>query len=85
MRVIALAGQAERLSMTRLPVRLVEVRAQPLNRGPVRIGDASIGPDDPTIEPGQALRLRGDPWLDLSEVYVIVDRGGDAVQAVYIA
>jgi hypothetical protein len=38
---------------------------------------------DPGLDPGRAIGLRGDPSVDLSQVFVLVDAGGDGVEAIY--
>ena len=83
--VMADPQQPARLSPSALPVWFAVVRARASNRGLVHVGDASVGPGDPGLEPGRAVGLRGDPWVDLSQVFVLADIGGDSVEAVYAA
>lgn len=73
----------ERLSASALPVWFAVVRASANNRGLVHLGDASVTPGDPGLEPGRAVGMRGDSQLDLAEIFVLADVGGDGVEAVY--
>jgi hypothetical protein len=72
-----------RLSASALPVWFAVVRARRTNRGLVHLGDASVTPGDPGLEPGRTVGMRGDPQLDLAEVFMLADIGGDGVEAVY--
>lgn len=72
-----------RLSASALPVWFAVVRARRTNRGLVHLGDASVSPGDPGLEPGRAVGIRGDPELDLAEVFIMADIVGDGVEAVY--
>ncbi len=76
-------GMAERLSGARVSVGCVLVRARSGNRGLVYVGDASVTRNDPGLSPGRTLGLRGDPRVDLFEVFVAADWGGDGVDAYF--
>ena len=82
-RVAEDSSRPERLSVSALPVWFAVVRARTNNRGLVHLGDASVSPGDPGLEPGRAVGMRGDPQLDLAEIFVLADIGGDGVEAVY--
>ncbi len=77
------SGRPERLSPAALPVWHAVIRAGAGNRGLVYLGDASVGTGDPGLAPGCVLGLRGDPWLDLAQVYVMADTGGDGVEVMF--
>ena len=76
-------GRARRLRPSRLPVRCALVRAKPRNAGLVHVGDASVTIDDPGLAPGRVLGLRGDPKIDLFDVFMVADVPGDGVEVVY--
>lgn len=83
-RVIVDSSRAERLSASVLPVRFAYVRASDRNRGLVHVGDMSICTGDPGLEPGRTLGLRGSPSIDLWQVFVMADSGGDCIEVVYV-
>lgn len=72
-----------RLRHSRLRVRCVLVRARPGNAGLVRVGDASVSRNDPGLAPGRVLGLRGDPRIDLYDVFFVADIRGDGVDVAY--
>ena len=76
-------GRAARLRSSSLNVRCALVRAKPGNAGLVHVGDATVTGKDPGLAPGRILGLRGDPKIDLSDVFVVADIPGDGVQVVY--
>ena len=78
-------GRAARLRSSSLQVRCALVRANPRNAGLVHVGDATVTRDDPGLAPGRVLGLRGDPRIDLSDIFVVADFPGDGVQVVYAA
>jgi hypothetical protein len=73
----------ERLSRRSLPVRWALVRANVSNRGTVRMGDASVMAGDPGLAPGSVMGLRGSPWIDLYDVFLLVAIEGDGVEVKY--
>ena len=76
-------GRAARLRPSSLEVRCALVRANPRNAGLVHVGDATVTRNDAGLAPGKVLGLRGDPKIDLSDVFVVADVPGDSVQVVY--
>ena len=74
-----------RLRPSRLRVRCALVRARPGNAGLVRVGDASVTRNDPGLAPGSVLGLRGDPKIDLYDVFFVADVRGDGVDVAYSA
>ena len=74
-----------RLRPSRLRVRGALVRARPGNAGLVRVGDASVNRNDPGLAPGRVLGLRGDPKIDLYDVFMVADVRGDGVEVAYAA
>ena len=79
----AKAGGAARLSPSRLQVRCALVRAKSRNAGLVHVGDASVTRSDPGLAPGRTLGLRGDPKIDLYDVFMVADSAGDGVEVAY--
>ena len=57
----------------------------PGNAGLVRVGDASVTRNDPGLAPGSVLGLRGDPKIDLYDVFMVADVRGDGVEVAYAA
>ena len=82
-RLLDTPTEPHRLSKSRLPVRSAIVRARRRNRGEVHVGDASVMVSDPGLPPGQALGLRGDPKIDLYDVFVAVEFAGEGVEFTY--
>ena len=76
-------GRAARLRTSSLEVRSALVRANPGNAGLVHVGDVTVTRADPGLAPGRVLGLRGDPKIDLSDIFVVADIPGDGVQVVY--
>ena len=76
-------GRAARLRPSCLTVRCALVRAKPGNAGLVHVGDATVTRNDPGLAPGRVLGLRGDPKIDLSDVFLVADVPGDGVQVVF--
>ena len=79
----AKAGGAVRLRPSSLPVRYAMVRAKPGNAGLVHVGDATVTRGDPGLAPGRTLGLRGDPKIDLFDVFVVTNAAGDGVDVAY--
>ena len=79
----AKAGGATRLRPSRLQVRCALVRAKLRNAGLVHVGDASVTRSDPGLAPGRTLGLRGDPKIDLFDIFMVADSVGDGVEVVY--
>ena len=77
------AGGAARLSPSRLQARCALVRAKSRNAGLVHVGDASVTRSDPGLAPGRTLGLRGDPKIDLYDVFMVADSAGDGVEVAY--
>ncbi len=82
-RLLDTPAAPHRLSRSRLPVRSAIVRARRRNRGQVHIGDASVMVSDPGLAPGKSLGLRGDPSIDLYDVFVAVEFAGEEVELTY--
>ncbi len=76
-------GRAVRLRSTSLKVRCALVRANPGNAGLVHVGDASVTRKDPGLAPGRTLGLRGNPMIDLFDIFVVANFPDDGVQVVY--
>lgn len=76
-------GRAARFRSSGLEVRCALVRANPRNAGLVHVGDATVTRADPGLAPGRVLGLRGDPKIDLSDIFVVADIPGDSVQVLY--
>ena len=76
-------GGAARLRSSSLQVRCALVRANPRNAGLVHVGDAAATRDDPGLAPGRVLGLRGDPKIDLFDIFLVADVPGDGVQVFY--
>ncbi len=79
------AGKAVRLRPSRLRVRGALVRARPGNAGLVHVGDALVSRKDPGLPPGRVLGLRGEPKIDLYDVFMVADVPGDGVDVAYAA
>ncbi len=84
-RTAAEAGKAMRLRPSRLRVRDALVRARPGNAGLVHVGDALVSCNDPGLAPGRVVGLRGDPRIDLYDVFMVADVRGDGVDVAYAA
>ena len=84
-KTVAAAGTAERLQSSDQLVRSVVVRAKSGNTGNVYVGDATVSSSDPGIAPGDRLNLRGDPYLNLFDIFIDVDTNGEGVDVWYLA
>jgi hypothetical protein len=82
--IAAHADRPGRLSACHLPAWTALVRASPSNSGQVYVGDATVRAGGPGLNPGRSVRLRGDPHLDLYDVFIAAEMDGDAVDVWYL-
>ena len=79
-KTVAVAGQSEALSTESQRVRCVTVVAKTSNTGQVYLGGADISSATNTgLGPGDSLEIPGQSWLDLADIHIDVDAGGDGV------
>ena len=83
-RTVTAAGTAERLNTGMMLVWSAVVRAKTGNTGHVYVGDASVSSSGPGIDAGDAIDLRGDPYLNLFDVFVDADTDGEGVDIWYL-
>ncbi|MBN4064351.1 hypothetical protein JYU04_01295 [Dehalococcoides mccartyi] len=79
-RRVAAPGERSKISRQTLHPRNVVLRACSANRGRVFVGDSSVGKNDPGLQPGRALGMRGYPRVDLTKVFVDSEFAGDGVE-----
>ena len=82
-KTVTSAGTAERLNGSDKLVTTAVVRAKSANTGSIYVGDSSVSSGDPGISPGDRLDLRGDPYLNLFDVWVDADTSGEGVDIWY--
>jgi len=73
-------GEPARISRQLNRPRSVVVRAKDSNRGPVFVGDFSVSPSDPGLNPGRAIGMRWYPRVDLTRLFVDAENAGDGVE-----
>ena len=78
-------GTAERVSSSDLLVRWAQVRARAGNVGDVFIGDATVSSSDPALAAGDSLILRGDPFINLFDIFVDAATDGEGIDVWYIS
>ena len=83
-KTVTSAGTAERLDASDRLVRCVAVRAKPANTGSIYIGDATVSSSDPGVSPGDRLDVRGDPYLNLFDIFIDADTNGEGVDVWYL-
>ncbi|MEE8364049.1 MAG: hypothetical protein V3S18_08260 [Dehalococcoidia bacterium] len=83
-KTVTAADTAERLNAGTMLVWSAVVRAKTGNTGQVYVGDASVSSSGPGIDPGDAIDLRGDPYLNLFDVFVDADTDGEGVDIWYL-
>ena len=79
-RRVGVVGERACISRQALRPRNVVVRACASNRGRVFVGDMSVGKEDPGLQPGRALGMRGYPRVDLTKLFVDGEFAGDGVE-----
>ena len=82
---VAASGTAERLNSSDQLVRSVVIRSKPGNTGNVYVGDAGVSSTDPGLAVGETLQIKGDPFLNLFDIFVDADQNGDGVDLWLVA
>ncbi|MCH8102868.1 MAG: hypothetical protein IIB28_06925 [Chloroflexi bacterium] len=78
-------GTAERVNSSDLLVRWAQVRAKAGNIGDVFIGDATVSSSGPALAAGDSLILRGDPFINLFDIFVDAAQDGEGIDVWYIS
>ena len=78
-------GTAERVNSSGLLVRWAQVRAKAGNIGDVFIGDATVSSSGPALAAGDSLILRGDPFINLFDIFVDAAQDGEGIDIWYIS
>lgn len=77
---VAAAGTAEALSSSSQRVRSLTVIAKTTNSGQVYVGGSDVASTtNDGLAPGDALEVPADTWIDLNDIYIDVDTGGEGV------
>ena len=82
---VASGGTAERVNSSDLLVRWAQVRAKAGNIGNVFVGDATVSSSDPALAAGDSLILRGDPFINLFDIFVDSAQDGEGIDIWYIS
>ncbi len=82
---VTTGGTAERVNSTDLLVRWAQVRAKAGNVGNVFVGDATVSSSDPALAAGDSLILRGDPFINLFDIFVDAATDGEGIDVWYIS
>ena len=78
-------GTAERVNSSDLLVRWAQGGAKAGNIGNVFVGDATVSSSDPALAAGDSLILRGDPFINLFDIFVDSAQDGEGIDIWYIS